>query len=471
MQSRRDQVHAHAYMVGRLTSALVHAEPDAPESPMRRILLGSFGGLLIGALAIAGFMIWGLIAGGSTAAKLTAGALIEAKETGSRYIYVGGVLRPVLNLASVRLLLGGQPTIQTVPQATLAALPQGRPLGISGAPDTLPQPDEVNRNGWLACSGPSAGSSGPLVTLTIGEPVAGTVLPGNDALLVAGPEGTTYLLWQGHRLRIDASWIPDALGLGTAAVTQVNPVWLNTVPAGPDLRPLGVPGLGGTGPVLGGRPTRAGQVLAERNVGSPSRFYLAETDGVSAITSTQAALALTDPATAAAYPGAAVAPVPVTPADIAAAPVSRQALPDGTGAPAAPPAAAGPATAQAPCIYYPGGTAAPQAALVLAATPPGDPPGSAALDVTVTPQVADRIMVAAGGGALVRPQAAPGVPGDSLFLVTGTGVIYPVPSARAAAALGYPASGAETLPAPLLGLLPVGPALNLAPLQTAGTGG
>jgi type VII secretion protein EccB len=471
MKSRRDQVHAHAYMVGRLTSALVHAEPDAPESPMRRMLLGSFGGLMIGALAVAGFMIWSLIAGGSTATKLTAGALIEAKETGSRYIYLDGVLRPVLNLASVRLLLGGQPTIQTVPQATLATLPQGRPLGISGAPDTLPQPDAVNQGGWLACSGPSAGSSGPLVTLTIGEPVAGSVLPGNDALLVAGPEGTTYLLWQGHRLRIDASWIPDALGLGTAPVARVNPVWLNAVPAGPDLRPLGVPGLGSAGPALGGQATRAGQVLAVRNVGSPSRFYLAETDGVSAVTSTQAALALTDPATAAAYPGAAVAPVSVTPADIAAAPVSHQALPDGTGAPAAPPTAAGPAPAQAACIYYPGGAAAPGAALVLATPPPGNPPGSAALDVTVTPEVADRITVAAGGGALVRPLTAPGLPGASLFLVTGTGVRYPVPSARAAAALGYPASRAETLPALLLGLLPAGPPLDLAPLQAAGTGG
>jgi hypothetical protein len=105
------------------------------------------------------------------------------------------------------------------------------------------------------------------------------------------------------------------------------------------------------------------------------------------------------------------------------------------------------------------------AALVLATPPSGAPPGAAALDVTLTPEVADRITVAAGGGALVRPQPAPGVTGQSLFLVTSTGVKYAVPTASAAAALGYPASTAETLPA---SLLPTGPALNLAPLQTAG---
>jgi len=73
--------------------------------------------------------------------------------------------------------------------------------------------------------------------------------------------------------------------------------------------------------------------------------------------------------------------------------------------------------------------------------------------------------VAPGGGALVRPQAAPGVGGNSLFLVTDAGVKYPVPSATAAAALGYRASKAARLPAALLGLLPTGPALSLPALR------
>jgi type VII secretion protein EccB len=495
VRSRRDHVHAHTYMVGRLTSALIHAEPDAPETPTRRTLLGCFGGLVLGALAVAGFMVWGLLFGGaSTASSLAPGTLVEAQQTGSRYILLNGALRPVLNWASARLLLGGLPKIQALSQAVLDAIPQGQPLGILGAPDTLPA--AVNQGAWLACSGPSAGRSGPLVTLAIGVPVMGSLVPGNDALLVAGPGGVRYLLWQGHRLRIDATWIPAALGFGGAQVTQVGPGWLNAVPAGPDLGPLAVSGLGSPGPAVGGRPTRAGQVLVIHNVGSPDSFYLAETNGVAAVTPVQAALALADPAAASAYEGATIAPVPVTPAAIAAAPVRHQALPDGAGDPSAPPTTIAPAAGQGPCIYYPRGTGArpgsvgvprggtgespggggsplsdagaSAAALVLATPPSGAPPGAAALDVTLTPEVADRITVAAGGGALVRPQPAPGVTGQSLFLVTSTGVKYAVPTASAAAALGYPASTAETLPASLLALLPTGPALNLAPLQTAG---
>jgi Type VII secretion system ESX-1, transport TM domain B len=48
--------------------------------------------------------------------------------------------------------------------------------------------------------------------------------------------------------------------------------------------------------------------------------------------------------------------------------------------------------------------------------------------------------------------------------VTDAGVKFPVPSADVAA-LGYRAGQAAPLPAALLGLLPTGPALDLAPLR------
>jgi hypothetical protein len=54
---------------------------------------------------------------------------------------------------------------------------------------------------------------------------------------------------------------------------------------------------------------------------------------------------------------------------------------------------------------------------------------------------------------------------NSLYLVTGTGVKFPVPSTSIATALGYQATSAARLPAALLALLPTGPPLDLAPLQ------
>src|SRR5260370_7961549 len=81
MRSRRDQVQAHAYVVARLTSALVHGEPDAPESPLRRTGLGSFGGLLLGTLLVAACLVWGLISTGRKPALLPAGELPMSKKT------------------------------------------------------------------------------------------------------------------------------------------------------------------------------------------------------------------------------------------------------------------------------------------------------------------------------------------------------------------------------------------------------
>ncbi len=461
MKSRRDQVQAHAYVVGRLTSALVHAEPDAPESPARRTTLGSFGGLMLGTLLVAGFLIWGLIFPGSKAGTLTAGELVVVKQTGARYIYSGRDLRPVLNWSSARLLLNGNPQLKFVSATSLAGLRQGPPLGIVGAPDALPAARAVNRGDWLVCAMPGAGH--PLTSLTIGAATAVGQAPARSAVIVQGPDGSQYLLWDSHRLRLDASWIRDALGLGRAPVIGVSGAWLNAVPAGPDLRPLAVPGRGRQGPTLGGQATRVGQVLVVHNVASPDEFYLAEAGGVAPITSTQAALALTDPATAAAYPGATASPVQISPAAIAAAPVAGQALAGGAGAPPAPPADDAAPPPSVPCMDYAGAGVAPP--LLVFATPPvGVPPALGMPGVSAGPAGADLISVVPNGGALVRPQAAPGVGGTSLFLVTDAGVKFPVPSATAASALGYRAGQAAALPAALLGLLPTGPALDLPAL-------
>jgi hypothetical protein len=104
-------------------------------------------------------------------------------------------------------------------------------------------------------------------------------------------------------------------------------------------------------------------------------------------------------------------------------------------------------------------------ALVFAAPLTGRPPAQGLTDVTVSPESAGLVEVAPGGGALVRPLAAPGVGGASLYLVTDAGAKYPLPSATAATALGYRARRAARLPAALLGLLPTGPALDLSALR------
>ncbi|HET7014923.1 MAG TPA: type VII secretion protein EccB [Streptosporangiaceae bacterium] len=454
MRSRRDQVQAHAYVVGRLTSALVHGEPDAPESPLRRTGLGSFGGLLLGTLAVAAFLVWGLISAGDKPAVMTAGELVMAKETGARYIYADHELRPVMNWSSAMLLTGGNAVMTAVPAATLTGIPQGQPIGIVGAPDSLPAANAIDKGAWLVCA-LSAGR--PQVSLTIGIQVPVSRLPSNGALLVRAQD-TEYLIWHGQRLKLDASWIPGALGLGRAPVTKVSPAWLNAVPAGPDLRPIDVSGRGEPGPMIGAVHTKVGQVLVTSNVGSPDEFYLAQADALVPITAAQAAIVLGDPSSSAAG-----GLVRVSPASMVHAPMVRRTLADAADAPSAPPRDES-AAPGVPCMRYLGaGGTAPQ--FVFATPPTGLPPALNSPGVTGSPQTADLIRVVPGGGGLVRPLAAPGVGGGSLFLVTDAGVKFAVPSASAASALGYRAGRAIAVPAALLGLLPTGPALNLAPMR------
>jgi type VII secretion protein EccB len=459
MRARRDQVQAHAYVVSRLTAALVQGEPDAPESPLRRTGLGSFAGLMIGTLLVAGFLVFGLIVPSSKAAALTQGELLMDSATGTRFVYVGNTLRPILNWSSALLLTGGKATLTTVSPASLNGIPQGQPLGIVGAPDALPAASTLNTGSWLACSQASGGHQ--IVSLSIGVQPDATPLPAADAVVVAVP-GAQYLLSQGHRLRLDAPWILNALGLNRAPVIQTTQVWLNAVPAGPDLRPLGVAGAGEPGPVLDGLHTRVGQILVVHNIGSASQFYSVTGDGIAPVTPTQAAVLLGNPATTAAYPTGTVAPIEVSPGAITPNPSAGSGLADGAGAPPTPPTDFTPGSGVVPCMdYADAGTSAPQ--LVFTAPLAGTPSALGAPGVTASPQSADLISVVPDGGALVQPQAAPGVAGASLFLVTDAGVKFPVPSADVAA-LGYRVGQAAPLPAALLGFLPTGPALDLASL-------
>ena len=462
MKSRRDQVQAHAYVMGRLTAALVHGEPDAPESPMRRTSLGSFGGVMLGSLAVAGSLIWGLISPAVGPAKFTAGELVAVKETGSRYIYARGELHPVLNWSSALLLENGNAAITSVSAASLANVPQGQPLGIPGAPDDLPAQASVNQGSWLVCSKSSRGQQ--VVSLAIGDQAAVSLVPPGYGVIARAPDGSRYLLYDGYRMKLDATWLAAALGLERAPAVTVSAAWLNAVPAAADLRPIPVADRGAAGPALGGRSTRVGQVLADSNVGSASEFYLVVSGGVTPISATQAAMVITDPATISAYPGTTASPVPVSPGAIATAHVVSQALPDAAGAPAAPPVSFQPGGHQVPCADY-AASGGNSPTLAFASPLAGTPPAQGLTDVTVSPQSASLIQVAPGGGALVRPQAAPGVNGAALFLVTDSGAKYSLPSAAAAAALGYKARRAARLPAALLGLLPTGPALDLPALR------
>src|SRR6266511_3046287 len=442
MHTRRDQVQAHTFMVGRLVSALLRGEPDLATPPLRRTTVGLLVGCILGVIAVGGFAVYGIIRPSQSTAWRHPGTLIVDRQTGTRYVLAGGRLHPVLNYASARLLLGRSMTVALVPADTLAAVPRGGPVGIPGAPDALPA-NTGSSSGtgsgptrWLVCAGRVAGAAGaqaPTVSVRIG--------PDDGALPLRGG-------------------------------------WLGVLPAGPDLGPPAVAHRGAPGPVLDGRPTVVGQLFGvpdPTGTAGDRHLYLLTANGLQPVSDTEATLVLADPAGTAASGGHAPAVRGLSPGALAGARVLPTRA-DAAALPPDPPALlADPA--RSPCVRVlaggdqavslatvPATGTALAAAPVAAAPAPGTPASGAA-----TSGAADRIDVAPGSGALVRPrapgtagpdQAGPDQVAPACYLLTEDGALFPVADAAAAGDLGYDPDAAVGVPANLLALLPVGPALS-----------
>jgi type VII secretion protein EccB len=484
MQSRKDQLQAHYFVVGRLASAMMRADPDAPQTPLRRFSMGTFTGVMLAVLGIVGFAVYGFFVPGGQRAWQEQGALILEKETGARYVYVDGELRPLLNYTSGRLILGNEMHLASVSRNSLKGVPHGLPVGIPAAPDFLPEAGRLRGRNWQVCTGSrrdDANVDRPFVTLRLSS-AARPSLPLDRGLIVATPDKETYLAWNDRRLRIADPSALAALGFGNVQQLPVGPAWINALPAGPDLRAREVPGLGTPGPAVSGRATRIGQVFVIESAGVKQHFVVLA-DGLAPTTWTDAVLILGHPGTASAYPGEKPHPIELSPGDFATAPRSQRSM----VTPAYPASKVLPQTPtgeQVPCVQATAvGADGKTGAHLALDTPPSlkDPaaPGAAAAaggGPSRDGALADRVEVEPGGGLLARAQPAPGVTDGTLYLIVDVGVKYPLPSADVAGALDYGGVDPVAIPTNLLALIPTGPALDpadarvSAPAAPQGTG-
>lgn len=463
MQTKRDQVQAHMFVMGRLTSAMLRADPDAPESPQGRTNRAVTISVLIGILLCAGAFVFGLLSPGTKSSWRDPGTLVINKETGTRYLYLGGRLRPVRNHTSARLLAGDQMKVMTIGSKSLRGTPHGSPVGISGAPDEPPGNDSLTADPWQVCSGNTIGATG--TTVAVGAKADGAGLKSGQGLLVSGPDNDDYLVWQGRRLRLDQKAnAAEALGYGSTRPVPVSAAFLNSLPTGPDLAPVDVPGRGGQGPALGGLKTRVGQVFKVAAPGGTARYYLLRKEGLAPVTATGAALLLGDPDTRQkAYAGGAVSP-----ASLGADALSGHLAPDttevetGKRQPATPPEPVDLGAGRTPCVGVESGGDGTRVSVALirdvdlGPTAQAPPEGLVPACVTV-----NRITVRPGGGALVHVLGAGGGEvGNTLYLVTDTGMKYRLPAADSLKALGYSEGEAQALPSSLLAMLPTGPDLT-----------
>ncbi|RSS64683.1 type VII secretion protein EccB, partial [Streptomyces sp. WAC06614] len=416
MQSRRDQVQAHLFVMGRLTTGMLRGEPDEPDPIGARTTKGVWYGLLVALLVALVVTVYGVVRPGGATGWRQSGTLVTVKGSGARFLYVEGRLHPVLNETSARLLAGDRLRFEQVDVRSLGDTPRGDVLGIVGAPDAPPRAEDLTSGAWTACATrrtTGTGESGARLTLAIGLPAGGRALAGQEGVLIAGPDGRPHLLWQGMRLALDpAAGATAALGYDAAVPVPVTAAFLDTLRAGPALAAPAPPGRGEPGPALAGSGSRIGRMYG----GPTGERYVLTREGLVPLTETGYRLLLADPATQReAYGGGAVQPARLEPADLAAhrAPAgAARAL--AQGLPAEPPRLAPVDPDQAVCAGLrprPDGPVTSVLVLPAAAVdgrPPVLQPG-----VTRSCAEADLIAVRPGGGALVRALSGAGQGGTS----------------------------------------------------------
>jgi type VII secretion protein EccB len=467
------QVQAYRYGMRRLETAVTSGQPyrRGPGGP--RSGLSLIVGFILAALVLAGFAVYGFVKPAPSVGNAT--VLIDS-EHGGAYVLRGGRLHPALNLASALLAAGnerradgtatnGKPVTRAVSPGTLGKMAKGQALGISGAPNRIPDRGSLLKGTWTVCDtsrvDPAEAPSQPprvSTTVVLGQRVTDP-RAGDEAVLVTPDTGrSVYLLWGGRRAAVpkDDAAVALALGLADVAPRPISLGLLNAIPPGPALTTPKIDGAGEAVPWA-----------SQLTVGTVFRVHRAsgDEDYVALANGAQLLHPVTSDLLRAANGtlGAAIPSVPLATLKQAA---SVHDLPL-DGFPQTRPAYFDVAQAPAVCLAWAGGAAdgtADGRYYVYPAT--GVPLPAKARPVPAPPKsgagTADAVYLAPGHGAVLGQvtgdQAAPT---GALFLVTDDGVKFPVVSSAALASLGL---GHPVYPAPpaLLALLPTGPTLDPA---------
>lgn len=434
MQTRRDHMQAYQFAMGRLATALVSGDPGRGDSPTKRSALGTFFGAGLVVLMCVGFLIYGKLSPVTTAAWRQTGSIIVEKETGNRYLYLDGVLRPVRNYASALLLTGKGGTVRTVAAAALDNVPRGAPVGIDAAPDSLPSPASLLSAQWSECLRPDLASGQVIDFAPEGRTAA---FPADRQALLKSPGGKEYVLWQGVKYPVPSAASLIALGLDGNRPLRASAKWLAAVPTGMPLAPTAIPGTGRPAGQVGGQPARVGDLFTTSAAGS-GHFYVMTSGGVAQVSASEAALMAARPRTA--------APHRVLVSDIASARLATGQtpgafLPELLNAPATP-------SGQVVCLREKYEGAAVKTTL--------------AIESGLAATASQRVLVPPSRGVYAVEQGGKRASKPQTYLISDRGIAYPLGDASAAQSLGLGSAKQVPLPTRLLAALPHGPLLDHA---------
>jgi type VII secretion protein EccB len=260
MRSRREQVEAHRFITTRMNQALVLANPDSIERPLRRIGVSIFASVMVMALIFGGFAVATLFGKGNDEPQFN--HIIQVKGTSAIYVYTTAngkeetednpaKLWPVTNYTSALLLLqpyDGDPPVQSLKPTSLKDIPRGFMVGIDNVPAQPPTKDELLQDqNWNACSMPrEIGSSDThqLTQLVVQDMEQPSAWLSDDKWVLAKSavntdEGETpqyYLLWNDHSYRIEEIGVLNSLGLTEDQAIPINQNVIDTMLAGAPLK-------------------------------------------------------------------------------------------------------------------------------------------------------------------------------------------------------------------------------------------
>jgi type VII secretion protein EccB len=465
MASRQTQLHSHQFALQRLVSAFVTRETDPAQPPFRRTLSALFASVLLAAVALAAVGVYGLVVGGGNTGWRSEHTVIVERESGARYVYLDGRLHPVVNYASALLIAhSASPEVVSVSRSSLAGHPRGTPLGIVGAPDSLPAPHDLLTGAWTLCSAPTRQSDGSVAArsvLVVGErPAGGRVARDNEAVLLDSPDSDDeYLVLAGYRHRVpaaDRAVVHNALAT-SADRTVPAAAFLNALAAGADLAAIPVANQGSPAPGTG---MRVGDVVRVTVPGVGVKSYAALADGLAPITQLQVNLLVGAKGSVHDRDQSWLIQQRSSGQRLAGAPGAGGALPEQP--PSVVPAAG---EQHAACALFSSAERPPQ--LLLDAGPPADE------DAVVTGSrsragavLADRVLVPPGRGAVVESLSAPDAASGTICVITDLGTVYPVAGRDVLEMLGYRGVTPVRVPSVLVSLLPTGRALDPAAART-----
>jgi type VII secretion protein EccB len=284
--SNRDQNSGHLFYNRRLRAAItrfsVRMKHDDRKQQAAMALSMVF--VLIGCawMALLHFMKPAGIVGDSS--------IIGNRQTGAVYAKIDGRLYPALNLTSARLATGDSTQPTWVTAAEIAKFPTGPIIGIPGIPDDLPINGGVSA--WAVCdTAPAAGTAAqPMITSIAGQLDGGgraSALQSGAAVLVTHDDGT-YVIWDGHRARIDPAnrSVTFTLGLnpGTTSPIPISTALFDAIPATEPIVVPAIPDAGTPSRWLPGALTGAVLQTQDAN-GQVSGFYALLPGGVQKISS------------------------------------------------------------------------------------------------------------------------------------------------------------------------------------------